>query len=481
MNSISRFSRLPIVLLSFAILAGASAPRPAFCANAAKKSQPGDSCASMTDAKKKAECEKKQPAAKSQGKAKTAPRRVVKISGRPGAAAFSSVPAVTSAEQVCKHSDPRCVSGARVQAVKRTDVVKKDPSLQSLLSKDILDQLRSKTITDPEPKPIVVKAEGVAVGAVAKTAAKVPPPAQPESAQAPQKGLLDGVLDFLNSAVIAPIKERLLPPQADPNKPDFGAVACKLLIYGCNKPNAKYGKVNGELFVNGPSSSDIEQGRIGDCYLMSSLAAIAQQNPKVIEQAVKDNGNGTYSVTLYKKQWWDPLGVFGLKPQTVTVDNQFPLDKDGNPVMAGYGLQNSKNGQKEMWPMVIEKALAQSSLNGSYNAIGSGDLASAMEALTGKRSQAPPPASVTIDQLAQWKAKGEGVTMMTYLLDQPSNPDYGNGTGGKLEHAHVYYLKSVDAKNGTVTLGNPWGYGDATLTQAQLQQDLALVYVNPIN
>lgn len=63
-----------------------------------------------------------------------------------------------------------------------------------------------------------------------------------------------------------------------------------------------YAPMTGTLFgtpccIN---SKIIQQGGVGDCYLMSSLAAIALVSPGSIQHAIQQNQDGTYSVTLYK-------------------------------------------------------------------------------------------------------------------------------------------------------------------------------------
>jgi hypothetical protein len=42
----------------------------------------------------------------------------------------------------------------------------------------------------------------------------------------------------------------------------------------------------------------VRQGFIGDCYFLSSLAAVAKAHPEMIRDAIKDNGNGTYTVAF---------------------------------------------------------------------------------------------------------------------------------------------------------------------------------------
>ena len=54
------------------------------------------------------------------------------------------------------------------------------------------------------------------------------------------------------------------------------------------------------LFVNGPQFSDIHQGENGDCYFLASLAALAQNEPQDIVQAIAPLGDGTYTVRFYR-------------------------------------------------------------------------------------------------------------------------------------------------------------------------------------
>lgn len=77
------------------------------------------------------------------------------------------------------------------------------------------------------------------------------------------------------------------------------------------------------LFGHDPSPDDIDQNRIGDCYLDSTMGEIARQDPGALRSMVHDNGNGTYDVTLHRKD--NDLhtlgGLFGndYKDQHITV------------------------------------------------------------------------------------------------------------------------------------------------------------------
>lgn len=68
-------------------------------------------------------------------------------------------------------------------------------------------------------------------------------------------------------------------------------------------PGSKKTVVNTDapLFPHDPSYSDIMQGVRGDCYLVSSLSAIAINNPQRIKDAMVDNGDGTVTVRFWQR------------------------------------------------------------------------------------------------------------------------------------------------------------------------------------
>lgn len=127
--------------------------------------------------------------------------------------------------------------------------------------------------------------------------------------------------------------------------------------------DAEYERPEGDVFIegegegSGPHPSDILQGALGDCYLLASLAAVAQENPEVLENMIRTNDNGTYTVTFYDDG----------EPVEITVTSDLPLES-GSPVFSGNEEQSdSPDGRAELWPLIIEKAYAQ--LNESYGEI----------------------------------------------------------------------------------------------------------------
>lgn len=285
----------------------------------------------------------------------------------------------------------------------------------------------------------------------------------------------------LGREVVAAVQHQVL-PQKDKNRPDFSGVGCKFLFFGCEGvPGAKYEEVEGKLFVQGNGEAgditarDINQGQIGDCYLESSLAVLANKNPELLRKNIQDNGDGTYSVTLYQNRWWDPLGVFGKEAKTVTVDNQFPM-RNGDPVMTGYGA-----GEDEIWVMVAEKAYAQESRNGSFNAMGNGGLpGTAMEALTGKKSGSHLAYFTSVQDMAEWDSQGRGIVAGTKPDVLTKNDPLFQS--GKLVPGHAYWVETVDTENKTVTVANPWGWGyeHVTLTEDEFKHAFLTVYDNPL-
>jgi len=122
-------------------------------------------------------------------------------------------------------------------------------------------------------------------------------------------------------------------------------------LTGSDDPSSKYtlsGKTysysystpsNVSVFSSsGPAASDINQGMLGDCYLLASLAEVATQDKSAIQSMFQNNNNGSYGIRFYvngQQEW-------------VTVDSS---------LLAGGKLLNS--GGSYDWASLVEKAYAQ--------------------------------------------------------------------------------------------------------------------------
>ena len=129
-------------------------------------------------------------------------------------------------------------------------------------------------------------------------------------------------------------------------------------------------RVAGGRIVKGDiKAEDIEQGRLGDCYFLASLAALAQRSRPTLERALLVGAQGVFGV-----RWF-----VGGRPCTTWVDDRFPC-RDGKPVFS-----HSSDG--ELWVLLLEKAYAKEN-GGSYAAIVGGSAGDALADLTGESARA---------------------------------------------------------------------------------------------
>jgi Calpain family cysteine protease len=232
----------------------------------------------------------------------------------------------------------------------------------------------------------------------------------------------------------------------------------------------KWGTIKGVPFVKGKgmgtavSPQDVAQGQLGDCWFVSSLAALAQRNPHLIQDHLKTIGPGQYSVKLFLNGKWT----------WVNGNNRFPVafkdrdhkekkwvwrDNDGGPVYISPG-QNSKEGV-ELWPMLFEAAMAKT--HGGYNGIDGGYEADALTALTGQKSLEYDTSKISFKTFAAYVSSGYLATAGTW---EPKEGDvvpplFKDDT---LVTGHAYWIDHVDTKAGTVTVRNPWGWDQKPVT-----------------
>lgn len=290
-----------------------------------------------------------------------------------------------------------------------------------------------------------------------------------------EKALQGPAPELMLEAEVPPPAKDVKDEKNRTGNPKVDIMQCAFWIFGCQPrtSDVKYEEIPGDLFVSvridssSVDSSDINQGSLGDCYYLAALAAVARKDPDGIRDRVRQNEDGTYSVDFYRKrnfwEFWKPEYTM----ETVTVDNQFPVDKYGQPAFAAYGDRTEK-GNPELWVMVMEKAYAK--FRGSYNDIADGgSTGSAMEQLTGKDSSLHLAAFTSIDQISEWANKGYAVTVAS-LGAFTANDEIVKG--------HAYYVMDVDTEKRTVTMGNPWGFGHITLSEDDYKRNYFKVYVN---
>jgi hypothetical protein len=210
----------------------------------------------------------------------------------------------------------------------------------------------------------------------------------------------------------------------------------------------------GDLFVNGPSASDVGQRYIADCYLPAALASLAQLSPQTIENLIKKNADDSYTVTFKTYDWQ----TRSYKDKKVTIDGDLYVDGNGQPIYgAGLPAPNPAATQMELWFPLLEKAYA--AFKGSYEAIGNGGSpADVLSAVLGRD-----PLSRALSNPTQlWndvKKSVDNKVASSFCTDK-DDARY-EGTGIHADHCYsiLDYRTTADGKR-EVLVRNPWGYDE---------------------
>jgi Calpain family cysteine protease/Putative Ig domain len=243
--------------------------------------------------------------------------------------------------------------------------------------------------------------------------------------------------------------------------------SCTVQLSGSAAFTVTYKASSSPLFAaGGPSVNDVNQGHLGDCYLLSSLAEVAKQNPSLIQSMITDNGNNTYGVRFF---------VNGAA-EYVTVNNSLA---NGGTIF---------NNGPDLWASLIEKAYAQAqsisliagtnyNYGNSFTTIGNGGYAEyALGEITGA------------SQITDFYASGSswskyvynsslstqstafglstGSVLATLVADLAKGDDlilssWTNATDavGKttLVASHAMSIYGYDSATGNLQIRNPWG------------------------
>lgn len=234
---------------------------------------------------------------------------------------------------------------------------------------------------------------------------------------------------------------------------------------GLDRPTAggTYRQFAGQLFVGGVAYTDVNQGQVGDCYLMESLAETALRSPSTITNMFVVNGDGTYTVKFFN---------YG-QAEYVTVDAYLPTNSSGNAIYAGMG-KNYANSGNELWTMLAEKAYVQANQFGwirpglpgngqnAYSGIAGGYIYAAAGHITGQSTIAFASTSSAANFTTFVNAWNAGKIIG---FASKSAPASNTVVGG-----HAYAVIGYNSSNQTITLYNPWGpnYDTVTMTWAQI-------------
>ncbi len=198
---------------------------------------------------------------------------------------------------------------------------------------------------------------------------------------------------------------------------------------------------NRSLWGGGPDVNDANQGSVGDCWFIASIAGLANSSPARLEESAVDLGDGTYAVEFFRNN----------APTYVRVSNQFST----GPFNGYRYAQPSVNGA--IWAPVLEKALCYfRSAKNTYNSI-SGGYGSEGLGYFNVSSSTTAPKSYTDASL---------FSMVSASLAAGKTVVFGTPTNApNLVGNHEYTIISCysDASGTHYLVRNPWGVSGDSL------------------
>ena len=221
--------------------------------------------------------------------------------------------------------------------------------------------------------------------------------------------------------------------------------------------HATYEAHDGPLFATdaAPSYLDVNQGKLGDCYFLATLAEVALQDPSAVESMITNNDNGTYGVRFF---------IDG-QADYVTVNDELPTankplwDNGSNLEFA-----NGADGQP-LWAELVEKAFAQinaepNAIHGdtlhtainAYAGIDDGHPRSALVEITGQDSETFGPGQLDSHAAEIGAAFDAGEEVELFL-----GKFHDGYQSSDLVENHVFEVIGYNAKTDAFTLHNPWG------------------------
>ena len=195
------------------------------------------------------------------------------------------------------------------------------------------------------------------------------------------------------------------------------------------------------------SPNDILQGKLGDCYFLSTLSAIAEF-PKRIEKLFDTQDyqpSGCYTVNIFE---------MGVETDYI-VDDYFPCTPNGQIAFSGPKVES---GVTELWVLLLEKAWAKRF--GSYWGIDAGLTEDVLRDLTGG-----PCETVDVEDERLWE-KVHSANAKNFIMTAGSTGDDGCGdqiSDVGLVSLHAYAIidaQEVKGKRGVerlLNIRNPWG------------------------
>jgi hypothetical protein len=207
------------------------------------------------------------------------------------------------------------------------------------------------------------------------------------------------------------------------------------------------------LFAStGPSSNDVQQGTLNDCWFEATLMAVAQTDPNQIRQDIVQLSDGTFLARIFN----------GATPLYRHVDATLPT-------VNGALIYGKLGGENSLWAALLEKALAAFRYGeNNYSALGGGWMNEAYTELGIANTNTVywPTAAAMLQQIQEQLSTGQAVTAGTLSV--------ANGSPLVANHAYAVVAVTTDGSGNLtgLTLRNPWNKaggngGFITITAAQ--------------
>ncbi|KAF2882526.1 hypothetical protein ILUMI_23640 [Ignelater luminosus] len=239
--------------------------------------------------------------------------------------------------------------------------------------------------------------------------------------------------------------------------PEFPATDSSLFI--SRRPDRHYewlrpGEIcdDPQLFVEGYSRFDVQQGELGDCWLLAAVANLTLYRRLFFQIVPDDQGFDEKYAGIFHFRFWQ----YG-RWIDVVIDDRLPTYR-------GQLVYLHSTEENEFWSALLEKAYAK--LHGSYEALKGGSTCEAMEDFTGGVTEmyemnATPPNLFKIIV----KAYERGSLMGCSLEPDPEVLEAETRDGLIRGHAYsITRVKYVDIQTPNVVgkipllrLRNPWG------------------------
>jgi len=193
------------------------------------------------------------------------------------------------------------------------------------------------------------------------------------------------------------------------------------------------------------------QGQIGDCWFLAGAGSVADADPDWIRDHIRQNSDGSYTVTLYDDG----------EPVDVRVESS--VIRDG--VRGTDGLPS--------WISLYEKAAAQH-LGGEYDDIAGGHSSDALEMVTGREVETDDDQS--LEDIQQGLDDGRIYSVSTET-DGSLNPFDDEVDDDRVVPNHAYMIDEVrrnDDGELEVHVVNPWGPDGGSLDGEHKDGDMWL-------